>query len=130
MSRFFPLLLSYQLVAAANPVRDLQCVYDILKEHPLSCTWREPEHAFATIQSYQVNVYHEGSIMSTHSTKSLLFQTKDKLIQGGGYVVSVSTITNNEEAVAETIVKFANYGMSFDCLLMLLSFSTVLINTP
>lgn len=68
--------------------------------------------------------------MSTHSTKSLLFQTKDKLIQGGGYVVSVSTITNNEEAVAETIVKFANYGMSFDYLLMLLSFSTVLINTP
>lgn len=95
---------------AAGPVLDLQCNYDTLWELSLSCEWTEPVDSHITIQSYHVNLIHDGSVIQQMITKSLKLECQAQLDQGENYTVTVRALTHTEGEVSETHVNFMNSG--------------------
>ena len=99
-------------MTASESVRDLQCSYDVSRKQALLCEWREPEQAHAIIQSYHVNVIHNGRVLWQTATMETKLETNLQMVLGKEYIVSVLTETHTEGEAVETLVKFINPGMS------------------
>ena len=100
----------YSLEAALGPVRDLQCIYDSVKEQTLSCKWAEPEKTYGLSLSYHVNITNNGSIIWNLTTMEQTLTWNEKLIQGEIYVVSVSALTHIEGVAVETSILISDLG--------------------
>ena len=95
---------------APGPVRDLQCRYDPSRTEALWCEWTEPEQTADPVQSYQVNIIHDGVVIWQNLTTALTFSTNEKLIRGEIYIVSMRALTHLTGPTAETRVIFLDSG--------------------
>ena len=99
------------LLIASGPVKHLQCSYDVLRQLPLLCTWDEPELIYAPIQSYHVNLIHNGTIKYQKAINALKMETNHNLKPEEIYTVSVRAVNHEEGEIAITRVNFVISGI-------------------
>ena len=98
-------------LVAPGPVRQLHCSYDTLRKEALLCEWEAPEHSYAHIRAYNVNVTVNGTVvMKTESTTPRM-ESNLLLRQEDACSVSVSAVTHREGEAASIGVNFTNSGM-------------------
>ena len=76
----------------------------------LSCEWRKPVHSYFPVSFYQVNLTLNGAIVWQAKTREFKIETKDKLIDGELYIVSVGAVAHKESEIAETHVFLPDFG--------------------
>ena len=76
----------------------------------LSCEWRKPVHSYFPVSFYQVNLTLNGAIAWKAKTREFKIETKDKLIDGELYIVSVGAVAHKEGETAETHVFLPDFG--------------------
>ena len=76
----------------------------------LSYEWRKPVHTYFPVRFYQVNLTLNGAIAWKAKTREFKIETKDKLIDGELYIVSVGAVAHKEGETAETHVFLPDFG--------------------
>ena len=67
-------------------------------------------HAYFPVRFYQVNITLNGAIVWQAKTREFKIETKDKLIDGELYIVSVGAVAHKEGEIEETHVFLPDFG--------------------
>ena len=92
-------------------MRQLHCSYDTLREEALLCEWEAPEHSYAHIRAYNVNVtINQTVVLLMETTVTPRLVSKMQLRQADVHRVSVSAVTHREGEATSTHVDFIDSG--------------------